>query len=106
MIANHSIDEPPKLWILRLYIAGQSPKSLAAFANLKKLCEQHLVSDTYKIEIVDLIQNPHLAESDQIIAIPTLVRLMPEPIKKVIGDLSNTAKVLLSLQFSHEARAG
>lgn len=93
-------NEPPAVWNLRLYIAGQSPKSLVASANLKKLCDQHLAPESFKIEVIDLVKHPHLAESDQIIAIPTLVRIMPEPIKKVIGDLSNTAKVLVSLQFS------
>ncbi len=96
---NVSATAPVEKWALRLYVAGQSPKSLVAFANLKKMCEQNLAPETYQIEVIDLIKNPQLAESHQIIAIPTLVRLVPEPIKKVIGDLSNTAKVLVSLQL-------
>jgi circadian clock protein KaiB len=84
---------------LRLYVAGQTPKSLTAFANLKKICEKYLEGKSYKIEVIDLLENPQLAEGDQIMAIPTLVRLLPEPIKKVIGDLSNTEKVLVGLQL-------
>lgn len=85
-----------KEWILRLYVAGQTPKSVAAFANLKKICEEHLAG-CYRIEVVDLLENPQLAEGDQIIAVPTLVRQLPEPIKKIIGDLSNTERVLIGL---------
>ena len=91
-----STDEDP--WILRLYVAGQTPKSLAAFANLKKLCAEYL-GDKYRIEVIDLIENPQLARGDQILAIPTLVRNLPEPIKKIIGDLSNTEKVLVGLDL-------
>jgi circadian clock protein KaiB len=87
-----------KEWELRLYVAGQTPKSLAAFANLKKICEEHL-EGRYRIEIVDLLVNPKLAAGDQIIAIPTLVRKLPEPIKKIIGDLSNTERVLVGLDL-------
>jgi circadian clock protein KaiB len=83
-------------WNLRLYIAGQTPKSITALANLKKICEEHLANE-YHIEIVDLVRNPQLARTDQIFAIPTLVRNLPTPIKKIIGDLSNTEKVLLGL---------
>jgi circadian clock protein KaiB len=83
-------------WELRLYVAGQTPKSLAAFANLKKICEEHL-EGKYHIEVVDLLKNPQLAAGDQILAIPTLVRKLPEPIKKIIGDLSNTLRVLVGL---------
>ena len=83
-------------WELRLYVAGQTPKSLAAFANLKKICEEHL-KGKYHIEVVDLLKNPQLAQGDQILAIPTLVRKLPEPIKKIIGDLSNTLRVLVGL---------
>ena len=86
------------LWELRLYVAGQTPKSLAAFANLKKICEQHLAGK-YRIEIIDLLQNPKLAKGDQILAIPTLVRKLPEPVKKIIGDLSNTERVLVGLDL-------
>ena len=85
-------------WELRLYVAGQTPKSLAAFANLKKLCEEHLAGK-YRIEVIDLIENPTLARGDQILAIPTLVRKLPEPIKKIIGDLSNTERVLVGLDL-------
>lgn len=83
---------------LRLYIAGQTPRSLAALANLRKLCDEHLATKyTIELEIVDLIQKPQLAATDQIVAIPTLVRKLPSPIKKIIGDLSNTERVLVGL---------
>lgn len=82
--------------ILRLYIAGQTPRSIAAFANLKKICEEHLAG-RYRIEVIDLIQNPQLAAGDQILAVPTLVRGLPEPVRKIIGDLSNTDRVLVGL---------
>jgi circadian clock protein KaiB len=82
--------------ILRLYIAGQTPRSVAAFANLKRICEQHLAG-RYRIEIIDLIQKPQLAAGDQILAVPTLVRRLPEPVRKIIGDLSNTDRVLVGL---------
>jgi circadian clock protein KaiB len=82
--------------ILRLYIAGQTPRSVKAFANLKRLCEEHL-KGRYRIEVIDLIQNPQLAAGDQILAVPTLVRLLPEPVCKIIGDLSNTDRVLVGL---------
>jgi circadian clock protein KaiB len=83
-------------WKLRLYVAGQTPKSITALANLKKICEQHLANQ-YSIEVIDLARSPQLARTDQILAIPTLVRNLPTPIKKIIGDLSNTEKVLLGL---------
>jgi circadian clock protein KaiB len=83
---------------LRLYVAGQTPKSLAAFANLKKLCEDHLAGH-YRIEIIDLLEHPQLAAGDQIVAIPTLVRQLPPPLKKIIGDLSNTERVLVGLDL-------
>lgn len=85
-------------WQLRLYVAGQTPKSVRAFGNLKKLCEEHL-ADQYSIEIIDLLKNPKLARGDQIVAIPTLVRKLPEPIRKIIGDLSNTERVLVGLDI-------
>jgi circadian clock protein KaiB len=85
-------------WDLRLYVAGQTAKSLAAFANLKKVCEEHLAGK-YTIEVIDLLVNPQLAQGDQILAIPTLVRKLPEPIRKIIGDLSNTERVLVGLQL-------
>src|SRR5659263_238532 len=81
-------------WELRLYVAGQTPKSMTAFANLKKLCEEHL-EGKYRIEVVDLMKNPQLAKGDQIIAIPTLVRNLPMPLKKIIGDLSPTPSAFL-----------
>jgi circadian clock protein KaiB len=83
----------PDFWKLRLYIAGQTPKSLTAFANLKRLCEERL-KGRYAIEVVDLIEQPRLAKDDQILAIPTLVRRLPPPTRKIIGDLSNTERVL------------
>jgi len=83
-------------WELRLYTAGQTPKSLTAFANLKRLCEEHL-KGRYTIEVIDLTRNPQLAAGDQILAVPTLVRLLPEPVRKIIGDLSNTDRVLVGL---------
>jgi circadian clock protein KaiB len=85
-------------WQLRLYVAGQTPKSLTAFANLKRLCEQNLPG-RYKIEVIDLLENPHLAATDQIVAVPTLVRRLPAPLKKVLGDLSNTEKALVGLEL-------
>jgi circadian clock protein KaiB len=85
-------------YILRLYVAGQTKKSLAAFANLKKICEEHLCGK-YRIEVIDLLENPQLAKGDQILAIPTLVRKLPEPITKIIGDLSNTERVLVGLDL-------
>ncbi len=83
---------------LRLYVAGQTTRSLAAVANLKRVCEEHLAG-RYDIEVVDLQQNPHLAAGDQILAIPTLVRRLPAPLKRIIGDLSNTEKVLIGLDI-------
>lgn len=83
---------------LRLYIAGQTPKSVLAFTNLKRICEEHLAG-RYEIEVVDLRQTPQLAQGDQILALPTLVRRLPEPIKKIIGDLSNTERVLVGLDL-------
>ena len=87
-----------KTWELRLYVAGQTSKSMAAFSNLKKLCEEHLHGQ-YRIEVIDLLANPALAKGDQIFAIPTLVRKLPEPIKKIIGDLSNKERVLVGLNL-------
>ncbi len=85
-------------YILRLYVAGQTTKSLTAFANLKKICEEHL-GGRYRIEVIDLLMNPQLAQGDQILAIPTLVRKLPPPLKKIIGDLSNTERVLVGLDL-------
>jgi circadian clock protein KaiB len=83
---------------LRLYVAGQTPKSITAIANLKKLCEKHLMG-RYTIEVIDLMKDPALAQRDQIIAIPTLIRHLPEPLKRIIGDLSNSEKVLVGLDI-------
>ncbi len=85
-------------WDLRLYVAGQTPRSLTAFANLKKICEEHLKGQ-YHIEVIDLLENPQLGRGDQILAIPTLVRKLPEPVRKIIGDLSNTERVLVGLDL-------
>lgn len=85
-----------RTWRLRLYVAGQTPKSIAALANLKRLCEGHLAG-RYRIEVVDLIKHPELARQDEIIVIPTLVRQLPRPIRKIIGDLSNVELVLVGL---------
>jgi circadian clock protein KaiB len=85
-------------WNLRLYTAGQSPKSLAALANLKRVCEEHLAG-RYSIEVVDLLKNPRLAKDDQIVAIPTLVRKLPEPLRRIVGDLSDTERALVGLQL-------
>jgi len=90
--------EKEERWVLRLYVAGQTPKCIAAFANLKKLCEEHLAG-RYSIEVIDLLKNPQLAKGDQIFAIPTLVRGLPEPVRKIIGDLSNTERVLVGLDL-------
>jgi circadian clock protein KaiB len=86
-------------WQLRLYVAGQTPKSLAAMRNLKKVCEEHLAG-RYEIEVVDLMKNPRLAKDHQIVAIPTLVRKLPDPIRKIVGDLSDTERALVGLQLS------
>lgn len=85
-------------WDLRLYVAGQTERSVRAFDNLKKICEQHLAGK-YRIEVIDLLRDPKLARGDQIIALPTLVRNLPEPIRKIIGDLSNTERVLVGLDL-------
>jgi circadian clock protein KaiB len=90
-------DDPEK-WNLRLYTAGQSPKSLAALANLKRVCDEHLAG-RYSIEVVDLMKNPRLAKDDQIVAIPTLVRKLPEPLRRIVGDLSDTERTLVGLQL-------
>jgi len=85
-------------WELRLYTAGQTPKSVLAFNNLKRICEAHMPG-RYHIEVIDLVQNPRLARDDQIVAIPTLVRKLPEPLRKIIGDLSDTERTLVGLQL-------
>jgi len=91
-------DDNKERWELKLYIAGKTPKSVMALNNLKKYCEEHLQGQ-YKIEVIDLLVQPQLAEGDQIFAIPTLVRKVPEPIRKIIGDLSNEEKVLVGLNI-------
>ena len=90
--------EKKEKWELRLYTAGQTPKSLAAFRNLQKVCEQHLPGQ-YEIEVIDLLANPRLAKDHQIVAIPTLVRKLPDPIRKIIGDLSDVEKTLVGLDL-------
>ena len=89
---------PSELWALRLYVAGQTPRAIAALDNLKRICEEHLAGK-YQIEVIDLLQNPQLARGDQILAVPTLVRKLPEPVRKIIGDLSNEERVLVGLDL-------
>jgi len=93
-----AIPEAAEVWELRLYVAGQTPKSITAFNNLKLLCEEHLAG-RYRIEVIDLLVNPKLARDDQILAIPTLVRKLPDPIRRIIGDLSDTERTLVGLQL-------
>ena len=93
---------PVAKWRLRLYVAGNTPNSIAAFANLKEICENHL-GGKYEIELIDLLRNPQLAAGDQIIAVPTLVRRLPHPVKKIIGDLSNRERVLVGLELKPAA---
>jgi circadian clock protein KaiB len=88
----------PDFWTLRLYVAGQTPRSLAAVRNLKRFCEEYLPK-RYSIEVIDLVENPTLARGDQILALPTLVRKLPVPMRKIIGDLSNTERVLVGLDL-------
>jgi circadian clock protein KaiB len=87
-----------KQWELRLYVAGQTDRAVTAFSNLKKICEEHL-ADKYSIEIIDLLKRPQLARGDQIVAVPTLVRKLPEPVRKIIGNLSDTQRVLVGLDL-------
>jgi circadian clock protein KaiB len=91
----------PEVYKLRLYVAGQTPKSIRAFANLKVLCEEHL-KGRYRIEVIDLMENPQLARGDQIIAVPTLIRKLPQPVRKIIGDLSDSVRVLVGLDVRKE----
>jgi circadian clock protein KaiB len=95
---SNSNGRPAKVWQLRLYVAGQTPKSLAAFSNLTKICENHLKGQ-YRIEVIDLVERPLLSRGDQIVAIPTLVRKLPVPVRKIIGDLSDTERVLVGLDL-------
>ncbi|GAA4496307.1 circadian clock KaiB family protein [Hymenobacter ginsengisoli] len=101
----NSATEPlaSETWELRLYVAGQTSKSIAALANLRRYCEQH-VPGRYQLEVIDLMQHPQLAEGDQILAIPTVVRKVPEPIRKVIGDLSNEERVIVGLDLRPQSR--
>jgi circadian clock protein KaiB len=92
------MENPEQTWELRLYIAGKTPKSVSALNNLKRYCEEHM-QGRYKIEVIDLLLHPQLAEGDQIFAVPTLVRKVPVPIRKIIGDLSNEEKVLVGLNI-------
>jgi circadian clock protein KaiB len=101
MALNPPPSEPEPAYegqVLRLYIAGQTPRSIKAFANLKRICEEHMPGK-YKVEVIDLTLNPQLAAGDQILAVPTLVRRLPEPVRKIIGDLSNTDRVLVGLDI-------
>lgn len=100
--ANKSTKKTEKEWELRLYVAGQTERSVKAFTNLKKICDEHLAG-SYHIEIIDLLKKPQLARGDQIIAVPALVRKLPEPVRKIIGDLSNTEKVLVGLDLRERA---
>jgi circadian clock protein KaiB len=96
------VDTDTKKWNLRLYVAGQTPKSITALANLKRICNEHM-DGQYQIEVIDLMENPQLARRDQIVAIPTLVRELPTPLKRIIGDLSNTERVLVGLDVTARA---
>ncbi len=98
-----TVPSPEPAWELRLYVAGQTPRSLQAYVNLKRICEEHLAG-SYQIEVVDLLKNPQLSKGDQILAIPTLVRKLPEPVRKIIGDLSDTERVLVGLDLRPKAK--
>jgi circadian clock protein KaiB len=102
-VAKIPASDAEEKWQLRLYTAGQTPKSLAAFRNLKKVCEEHLAG-RYEIEVVDLMANPRLAKDHQIVAIPTLVRKLPDPIRKIVGDLSDTERALVGLELRPQTR--
>jgi circadian clock protein KaiB len=105
MTAMSGTDDEAMEFNLRLYVAGQTPKSLAAIANLKKICEENLAG-RYKIEVIDLVVTPQLAAGDQIVAIPTLVRRLPPPLKRMIGDLSNSEKVIVGLDLRPVGKSG
>jgi circadian clock protein KaiB len=96
--ASDSHRRPAKLWQLRLYVTGQTPKSLTAFANLKKMCESHL-KGRYRITVIDLLKRPQLAKGDQILAIPTVVRRLPKPVRAILGNLSDTERMLVGLDL-------
>ena len=95
---REKVEKTNDLWVLRLYVDGQTPKALTAFSNLKKICEEQLNGE-YTIEVIDLLRNPQLGADDQIFALPTLVRKLPVPVRKIIGDLSNTERVLVGLDL-------
>jgi circadian clock protein KaiB len=97
--------ETREMWNLRLYVAGKTQRAITAFENLEKICEEHLAGK-YSIEVIDLLKNPQLARGDQIIAVPTLVRKLPKPVRKIIGDLSNKEKVLVGLDLRPLAQGG
>jgi circadian clock protein KaiB len=101
-VSDASIHNGQEVWYLRLYVAGQSSKSLRAFANLKNLCEEHLAGH-YQIEVIDLVENPSLAGGDDILAVPTLVRRLPKPLRKIIGDLSDVERVLVGLRVESDS---
>jgi circadian clock protein KaiB len=94
---------PQEIFELRLYVAGQTPKSIAALTNLRRICAEHL-TDRYTIEVIDLLKNPMLARGDQILAVPTLVKKLPSPMRKILGDLSNTERVLVGLDLKPRER--
>lgn len=96
--SRRTLAQPAPKWDLRLYVAGQTPRSITALANLKRICEEHLAGQ-YRIEVIDLLKDPKLARGDQILAVPTLVRKLPEPVRKIIGDLSNVGRVLVGLDL-------
>src|SRR5246500_563264 len=101
-IGRNGSETDTEKWDLRLYVAGQTPRSVAAFANLKRICEDHLAG-RYHIEVVDLVKHPQLAAGDQILAIPTLVRKLPQPLRKIVGDLRDTERALVGLQLRQAA---
>ena len=102
--ADHRDGTGAGIFELKLYVAGQTPKSIAALANLRRICNAHLVG-RYKIEVIDLLKNPTLARGDQILAVPTLVKKLPSPVRKILGDLSNTERVLVGLDLQPAERA-
>ena len=97
-MTTKKMTDEDEVWELRLYVAGQTARAVTAFVNLKKICEVHL-KGKYRIEVIDLLKNPQLAKGDQILALPTLVRNLPQPVRKIIGDLSNTERVLVGLDL-------
>jgi circadian clock protein KaiB len=98
--AVEKLEKGPGKWILRLYVAGETARSLTAFSNLKKICEEHL-ANRHSIEVIDLSKQPEMAQNDQIVALPTLVRKLPTPVRRVIGDLSNLDRVLVGMDLKH-----